>query len=123
MAYTYVNEFFDFFLIQINIFFSHSQAFTNIEKFLKPKCRSIVHCATSSSFFGVFVELSKDERFAPYMTNVYDHLPDYHFAEDQMKAFSKNVEAANLELEHINLKECTHEYQDQKVCQGMYSND
>lgn len=74
----------------------------------------------SPSFFGVFLELSQDERFAPYMTNVNDFIPSYHFEEDPISAVSENIEAVNLKLEHIFLKSITFEFKSEQILKGKY---
>lgn len=72
------------------------------------------------SFFDVFLELSLDERFAPYMTNVNDFIPLYHFDEDPLAAVSENIKAANLKLEHISLKSISFEFKSEQVLKGKF---
>lgn len=94
---------------------TYSQAFENIEKFLKPNGRLIQQCPLSKAFFGAFLELSKDEMFAPYMTNVNDFTPNFHFSGDPVMTFREGIEASNLVVEYISLRDEAFTYENELI--------
>lgn len=90
---------------------------------MKPGGKLFIHCSVAPAHYGIYRELAKDERFAPFMKNVKDVTPSYHFAVDPVEAFRQNICASGMKIEHISVRTVEFKYQDESVfeCESKHN--